>query len=295
MNDSAKRKGIVLAAGAGTRLYPLTKVISKHLLPVYDKPLIYYPLTTLMLAGIGDILVITTPRDQARFKELLGDGSQWGIRLSYALQPRPEGLAQAFTIGREFIGDGPVALGLGDNILFGPGLRGRLRQANARTTGATAFTYRVSDPERYGVVAFDAEGRPVAVEEKPERPKSNYGLIGVYFFDNDVVEIAARVKPSWRGELEIVDVVKDYLERGALRVEKLGRGYAWLDAGSHEALLQGGTFIHGLETRQGLKIACPEEVAYNLGFIDAEQLLRLAAPLQNSGYGAYLTRLVRDG
>ncbi len=295
MNDLARRKGIILAAGSGTRLYPLTKVISKHLLPVYDKPLIYYPLTTLMLAGIGDILVITTPRDQARFKELLGDGSQWGIRLSYAVQPRPEGLAQAFTIGRDFIGDGPVALGLGDNILFGTGLRGRLQQANARTAGATVFGYWVADPERYGVVTFDAEGRPVAVEEKPKQPKSNYGLIGLYFFDNDVVEIAARVKPSWRGELEIVDVVKDYLERDALRVEKLGRGYAWLDAGSHEALLQGGTFIHGLETRQGLKIACPEEVAYNLGFIDAEQLLRLAAPLQDSGYGAYLTRLVRDG
>ncbi len=295
MNDLAKRKGIILAGGSGTRLYPLTKAVSKHLLPVYDKPLIYYPLTTLMLAGIDDILVITTPHDQARFKELLGDGSQWGIRLSYAAQPRPEGLAQAFTIGRDFIGDELVALVLGDNILFGTGLRGRLRRANAREAGATVFGYRVSDPERYGVVTFDAEGKPVAIEEKPKQPKSNYGLIGLYFFDNDVVEVAARVKPSSRGELEIVDVIKDYLERDALRVEQLGRGYAWLDAGSHEALLQGGTFIHSLETRQGLKIACPEEVAYNLGFIDAEQVLRLAGPLQNSGYGAYLTRLIGDG
>ncbi len=295
MNDLAKRKGIILAGGSGTRLYPLTKAVSKHLLPVYDKPLIYYPLTTLMLAGIDDILVITTPRDQARFKELLDDGSQWGIRLSYAVQPRPEGLAQAFTIGRDFIGDELVALVLGDNILFGTGLRGRLQRANAREAGATVFGYWVADPERYGVVTFDAEGKPVAIEEKPKQPKSNYGLIGLYFFDNDVVEVAARVKPSSRGELEIVDVIKDYLERDALRVEQLGRGYAWLDAGSHEALLQGGTFIHSLETRQGLKIACPEEVAYNLGFIDAEQVLRLAGPLQNSGYGAYLTRLIGDG
>ena len=294
MTEVTARKGILLAGGSGTRLYPLTSVISKHLLPIYDKPLIYYPLTTLMLAGIRDILVITTPHDQDRFVELLGDGSQWGIRLSYAVQPRPEGLAQAFTIGRDFIGDGLVALALGDNIVVGSGLRGRLHQANARATGATVFSYWVSDPKRYAVVTFDVEGKPVAIEEKPKEPKSNHALIGLYFFDNDVVDIAARVKPSWRGELEIVEVINDYLDRYALHVEQWGRGFAWLDAGTHEALMQGATFIQALETRQGLKIACPEEVAYTLGFIDAEQVLRLAEPLRKSGYGAYLERLIAD-
>ena len=295
MTEVTTRKGILLAAGMGTRLYPLTSVISKHLLPVYDKPLIYYPLTTLMLAGIRDILIITTPDDNARFVDLLGDGGQWGIRLDYAVQPRPEGLAQAFTIGRDFIADAPVALALADNIVFGPGLRERLGQANARRNGATVFGYWVSNPERYGVVTFDTEGRALTIEEKPANPKSNYVVIGLYFFDNDVVGIASRVRPSKRGELEIIDIINDYLARGALRVEQLGRGFAWIDAGTHENLLEGANFVCALEKRQGLKIACPEEVAYTLGFIDSDEVLRLARPLRNSGYGAYLERLVRDG
>ncbi len=294
MNDAVQRKGVILAAGSGTRLFPITNVISKHLLPVYDKPLIYYPLTTLMLAGIRDILVITTPEDPTRFVDLLGDGSQWGIRLEYAAQPKPEGLAQAFLIGRDFIGDAPVALALGDNILFGPGLRERLDRAAAQHDGATVFGYWVSNPERYGVVTLDANGRALTVEEKPANPNSNYAVIGLYFFDNDVIEIAARVQPSPRGEFEIVDVIGDYLKRGALRVQRLGRGFAWIDAGTHEDLLEGGTYIHALEKRQGLKIACPEEVAYTMGFIDAAQILRLAEPLRNSGYGNYLERLVKD-
>ncbi len=295
MSVSKARRGILLAGGSGSRLYPLTSVISKHLLPVYDKPLIYYPLTTLMLAGIRDILIITTPNDQDRFAELLGDGGQWGIRLDYAVQPRPEGLAQAFTIGRDFIADAPVALALGDNIVFGPGLRERLGRANARRNGATVFGYWVSNPERYGVVTFDTEGRALTIEEKPANPKSNYVVIGLYFFDNDVVGIASRVRPSTRGELEIVDVITDYLARSALYVEQLGRGFAWIDAGTHEDLLEGANFVCALEKRQGLKIACPEEVAYTLGFIDADEVLGLAEPLRNSGYGAYLERLVRDG
>ncbi len=295
MNDAVQRKGVILAAGSGTRLFPITNVISKHLLPVYDKPLISYPLTTLMLAGIRDILVITTPEDRAQFVELLGDGSQWGICLQYAVQPKPEGLAQAFKIGRDFIADGPVALALGDNIVFGPGLRDRLDRAAARRDGATVFGYWVRDPERYGVVTFDVDGRALTVEEKPAEPKSNYAVIGLYFFDNDVVDVAAGVTPSERGELEIVDVIADYLERGALHVEQLGRGFAWIDAGTHDDLIEGGAYVQAIEKRQGLKIACPEEVAYTLGFIDAQHVLELAKPLRNSGYGAYLERLVKDG
>ena len=295
MNVSPDRKGILLAGGSGTRLYPLTKASSKHLLPVYDKPLIYYSLTTLMLAGIRDILVITTPEDALQFRNLLGDGGQWGIRLGYAIQPRPEGLAQAFTIGRDFIADSAVALALGDNIIFGSGLRERLDRAAARGDGATIFGYRVNDTGRYGVVTFDGEGKAVTVEEKPVHPTSNVAVIGLYFFDNRVVDIAARVTPSARGELEITDVIADYLGRGALHVEQLGRGFAWIDAGTHDDLIEGGAYVQSLEKRQGLKIACPEEVAYTLGFIDAQQVLDLARPLRNSGYGAYLEQLVRDG
>lgn len=295
MSSLPGRKGILLAGGSGTRLYPLTNVSSKHLLPVYDKPLIYYSLTTLMLAGIRDILVITTPEDALQFRNLLGDGGQWGIRLDYAVQPRPEGLAQAFTIGRDFIGGSPVTLALGDNIIFGPGLRQRLDRASARDGGATIFGYRVNDPGRYGVVTFDGDGKAVTIEEKPAHPKSNFAVIGLYFFDNHVVDIAAQVTPSARGELEITDVIADYLERGALHVEQLGRGFAWIDAGTHDDLIEGGAYVQALEKRQGLKIACPEEVAYTLGFIDARQVLELARPLRNSGYGAYLERLVQDG
>jgi glucose-1-phosphate thymidylyltransferase len=291
----SKRKGILLAGGSGTRLYPLTSVLSKHLLPVYDKPLIYYPLTTLMLAGIRDILVITTPEDQANFRNLLGDGNQWGINLAYEVQEKPDGLAQAFTIGREFIGTAPVALALGDNIIFGPGLRERLDRATARNDGASVFGYWVSNPERYGVVTIDRDGRALSVEEKPANPKSNFALIGLYFFANDVIDVAAAVKPSARGELEIIDVINEYLGRDSLHVEQLGRGFAWMDAGTHDDLLDGGAYVQALEKRQGLKIACPEEVAYTLGFIDAEQVLRLAEPLRNSGYGEYLVRLVKDG
>lgn len=295
MNLMPGRKGILLAGGSGTRLYPLTKASSKHLLPVYDKPLIYYSLTTLMLAGIRDILVITTPEDEVQFRNLLGDGGQWGIRLCYAIQPRPDGLAQAFTIGRDFIADSSVALALGDNIIFGSGLRERLDRAAARGGGATIFGYRVNDPGRYGVVTFDGDGKAVTIEEKPAHPKSDFAVIGLYFFDNRVVDVAARVTPSARGELEITDVIADYLGRGALHVEQLGRGFAWIDAGTHDDLIEGGAYVQALEKRQGLKIACPEEVAYTLGFIDAQQVLDLARPLRNSGYGAYIERLVRDG
>ncbi len=287
-------KGHVLAGGAGTRLHPLTQPVSKQLLPVYDKPMIYYPLTTLMLAGITDILVITTPHDQSAFQSLLQDGSRWGISITYAAQPSPEGLAQAFIIGREFVGHESCALVLGDNIFYGDGLTDVLRRAAAKDSGATVFGYWVRDPERYGVVEFDDDGRVIGIEEKPERPKSNYAVTGLYFYDNQVLRIAAGLRPSARGELEITDVNRAYLEQSELRVELLGRGYAWLDTGTHRSLLQAANFVQTIEERQGLKIACVEEVAYRMGYIDAAQVARLAAPLKKSGYGRYLVQLLED-
>ena len=288
-------KGILLAGGSGTRLYPATQVVSKQLLPVYDKPMVYYPLTTLMLAGVREILVISTPQDTPRFRQLLGDGRQWGLELSYAVQERPEGIAQAFLIGREFIGRDRVALVLGDNIFFGHDFAPLMNRATERAAGATVFAYPVNDPERYGVVDFDAEGRALSIEEKPRAPKSRYAVTGLYFYDTRVVEITSQLKPSARGELEITDVNITYLRDGALHVEKLGRGIAWLDTGTHEALLQASTFIQAIEERQGLKVACLEEIALHMGYISPADVERIAATMKNSSYGDYLLRILEQG
>jgi glucose-1-phosphate thymidylyltransferase len=289
-----KRKGIILAGGSGTRLYPATQVVSKQLMPVYDKPMVYYPLSTLMLSGIRDVLLISTPNDASRFAELLGDGSQWGMNIRYAVQPSPDGLAQAFVIGRDFIANDPCALVLGDNIFYGHELTTHLKRANASLDGATVFAYHVHDPERYGVVEFDGDGRVVSIEEKPKVPKSNYALTGLYFYDKDVCSIAADIKPSARGELEITDVIQRYLDRGQLKVEIMGRGLAWLDTGTHESLLEAASFIATLQKRQGLQVSCPEEIAYRQGWIVAAELEKLASPLSKNGYGDYLLKLLKS-
>ena len=295
MAEHTAYKGIMLAGGSGTRLHPLTTTVSKQLMPVYDKPLIYYPLATLMQSGIRDILIITSPRDQLAYADLLGDGSQWGINLQYTIQASPDGLAQAFLLGEDFIGQSPVCLVLGDNIFYGAGFTSKLRRAAQRSDGASVFAYYVHDPERYGVVEFDAEGRAIGIEEKPDAPQSHYAVTGLYFYDNDVISVAKGIIPSARGELEITDVNRHYLEQGSLQVEVMGQGTAWLDTGTHQSLLDAGNFIRVIEERQGLKVACLEEIAYRLGYITADEVLALAAPLVKSGYGAYLETMVSEG
>ena len=295
MAEHTAYKGIMLAGGSGTRLHPLTTTVSKQLMPVYDKPLIYYPLATLMQSGIRDNLIITSPRDQLAYADLLGDGSQWGINLQYTIQASPDGLAQAFLLGEDFIGQSPVCLVLGDNIFYGAGFTSKLRRAAQRSDGASVFAYYVHDPERYGVVEFDAEGRAIGIEEKPDAPRSHYAVTGLYFYDNDVISVAKGITPSARGELEITDVNRHYLEQGSLQVEVMGQGTAWLDTGTHQSLLDAGNFIRVIEERQGLKVACLEEIAYRLGYIAADEVLALAAPLVKSGYGAYLETMVSEG
>ena len=295
MAEHTAYKGIILAGGSGTRLHPLTTTVSKQLMPVYDKPMIYYPLATLMQSGIRDVLIITTPRDQLAYADLLGDGSQWGIRIQYTVQASPDGLAQAFLLGEDFIGQSPVCLVLGDNIFYGAGFNSKLRRAAQRTDGASVFAYYVHDPERYGVVEFDAEGRAIGIEEKPAAPRSHYAVTGLYFYDNDVISVAKGITPSPRGELEITDVNRHYLEQGSLQVEVMGQGTAWLDTGTHQSLLDAGNFIRVIEERQGLKVACLEEIAYRMGYITADEVLALAAPLVKSGYGAYLETMVSEG